>query len=420
MARNSTFWVALFTSARVSAWAFASMKASRPNSWRFSAAGFWSRLRPPALPCLRALRCNLPPLAVGATIIPHLMRIVSPLICRILPILLFCAGLLAAAAEPRTPQEEPPAIPLPVFEFHSGFWLNLHHTLYHQARLQRSSTTGANAITTAAGMSNLSPAEARAWNAALAFYAKAYADKDLTVSLEMILIKNQLGDFETCEDLTGQKRPSCDAGLPVKLTEALISAAPVYRAHLWPEHDRANRRWIAGVAPLVRRNGVDLSHRLAEIYQTRWPKDRIRVDVTSYASSTGAYTTLDPLRVTVSSSDARNQGAEALEVLFHESSHGIADLVESAIFRECRQRDKPIPRDLWHALLFYTTGEVIRPLAGQAGASAPAGYVPYAVREGLYKRGWENYLRVLTQYWQPYLDGRVDFSDAVAHMISAL
>jgi hypothetical protein len=48
------------------------------------------------------------------------------------------------------------------------------------------------------------------------------------------------------------------------------------------------------------------------------------------------------------------------------------------------------------------------------------GYVPYAVREGLYKRGWENYLRVLTQYWQPYLDGRVEFSDAIAHMVSAL
>jgi hypothetical protein len=115
-------------------------------------------------------------------------------------------------------------------------------------------------------------------------------------------------------------------------------------------------------------------------------------------------------------------------------------VVQDAIFRECRQRDKPIPRDLWHALLFYTTGEVIRPVAatgasspasappgpspdpslGPSPASASSGYVPYAVREGLYKRGWENYLRILTQYWQPYLDGRVDFSDAMAHMVSAL
>ena len=362
------------------------------------------------------------PIAPPSRIIAHLLILISALF-----------------VVPEAPaQDEPP--PLPVFEFHSGFWLNLHHTLYRQARLQRSSATGASAVTTTAGMNNLSPAEARAWNSALAFYAKTYADKDLTVSLEMILIKNQLGDFETCDDLTGTKKKTCDAGLPAQLTQTLESAAPVYRAHLWTEHDRSNRRWITAVAPLVRRSGLDLSHRLAEIYQTPWPKERIRVDVTSFASSTGAYTTLDPLRVTVSATDARNQGAEALEVLFHEASHGIADAVQNAIFRECRQRDKPIPRDLWHALLFYTTGEVIRPIAasdaraaavaapatspdpsaGSAYPSASAGYVPYAVREGLYKRGWENYLRILTQYWQPYLDGRVEFSDAVAHMVSAL
>jgi len=324
--------------------------------------------------------------------------------------LLCCVALLFLAPAVRA-QDEPQPAPLPVFEFHSGFWLNLHHTLYRQARLQRSNPAAG------AGVGNLSPGEQRAWSAALAFYGKNYADKDLTVGLEMILIKNQLGDFETCEDLAGLKKRTCDAGLPAKLTEVLDAAAPVYRAHLWQEQDRSNRRWIAAVAPLVRRNGLELAHRLAEIYQTNWPTERIRVDVSWFASSTGAYTTLDPIRVTVASSDPRNQGSEALEVLFHEASHGIADGVQDAIFRECRQRDKPIPRDLWHALLFYTTGEVIRPLAGQA---APAGYVPYAVREGLYKRGWENYLRVLTQYWQPYLDGRVEFSDAVAHMISAL
>jgi len=320
-------------------------------------------------------------------------------------------------------QDEPPQPPLPVFEFHSGFWLNLHHTLYRLARSQRAASSTANPAAPNSGIANLTPTEQRIWYSAIAYYSRTYADNDITVSLEMILIKNQLGDFETCQDLAGFKRKSCDAGLPAKLTEALDAAAPVYRAHLWPEHDRANRRWIAAVAPLVRRNGLDLAHRLAEIYQTNWPRDRIRVDVTNYASSTGAYTTLEPLRVAVSSIDARNQGAEALEVLFHEASHGIADSVQDAIFRECRQREKPIPRDLWHALLFYTTGEVIRPLALDSSgstASSASGYVPYAVREGLYKRGWENYLRLLTEYWQPYLDGRVTFDDAIAHMVSAL
>src|SRR5438552_8227459 len=109
-------------------------------------------------------------------------------------------------------------------------------------------------------------------------------------------------------ELSGRKRKFCDAGLPAKLTQVLEAAAPVYRAHHWPDHDRANRRWIMRVAPLVREQGVGLSKRLADIYQTRWPREKIRVDVTGYANWTGAYTTADPLRVTISGLDARNQG----------------------------------------------------------------------------------------------------------------
>jgi len=41
------------------------------------------------------------------------------------------------------------------------------------------------------------------------------------------------------------------------------------------------------------------------------------------------------LRVTIASLDSRNQGAAALEVLFHEGSHGIAEPVQAAIIREC-------------------------------------------------------------------------------------
>jgi len=288
-----------------------------------------------------------------------------------------------------------------------------------------------------------SAAEQRAWDEAVSYYVANYADKDLVFSTELVLLKNQLGDFETCEELAGAKKKTCDAGLPAKLTQILDAAAPAYRAHRWLADDRANRAWIKRVAPLVREQGVGLSHRLADIYQTRWPTERIRVDVSAVANNAGAYTTLDPLRVTISSTDARNQGAAALEVLFHEASHGIATPVEQAIARECRQREKPIPRDLWHALIFYTTGEVIKPLMGtedddtddrvlRSGSGAGnksttdksstegSQYTAYAFREGLYRRGWENYYQMLTRYWQPYLDGRVTFDDAISHMVSAL
>jgi hypothetical protein len=366
---------------------------------------------------------------------------------------MMAVALPFASAPAATPQIDAVYGPLPVFELHSGFWINLHHRLYEEARQQRNESTAVSpqsgkpakpALQVAPGAkSTLTSTEQRAWDDAVSYYAANYADKDLLFSTELVLLKNQLGDFENCDELSGTRNRTCDAGLPGKLTQILESAAPVYRTHHWPADDRANRAWIKRVDPLVREQGVGLSHRLADIYQTQWPNEKIRVDVSAIANAAGAYTTLEPLRVTIASTDARNQGSAALEVLFHEASHGIATPVELAIVRECRQRDKPIPRDLWHALIFYTTGEVIKPVMdtdGEAsddrvvqseseGSNASQGsrhssqdgdYTSYAHREGLYQRGWENYLQILTRYWHPYLEGRVTFDDAIAHMVSAL
>ncbi len=346
------------------------------------------------------------------------------------------AAVLAPSSPPASPQADSSYGSIPIFEFHSGFWLNLHHTLYHEARNQRDAAppqpnpparSGKPALRSSPDPeSSFTPSERQAWNDAVAYYAANFADKDLLFTNELIDLKNLLGEFEDCADLSGTRQKFCNAGLDPQLTRVLEAAAPVYRAHFWSDHDRANRRWILRVSPLVREQGLGISQRLADIYETPWPKRRIRVDVSAYANWAGAYTTVDPLRVTISSLDPRNQGDAALEILFHEASHGIAQPVEAAIIRECRQRDKAIPRDLWHALVFYTTGEVIRPILASDGAAqgqTPLGsdaYTPYAFREGLYQRKWEQYLDLLKRFWQPYLDGKVTFDDAIAHIVSAL
>src|SRR6266851_4377818 len=330
--------------------------------------------------------------------------------------------------------------PLPVFEFHSGFWTNLHHFLYQQGRLRQASESGAGKSSPASQNAGepvrteaLSREEQTAWGGAVEYYRKNLSGKDLLFNGEMVAYKNRLAELENCGDFSGRSGAACDAGLPAELTRALEAAAPVYRAHWWTEHDRANRAWIAMVTPLVSKMGGDLARDLAEVYQARWPAGKIRVDVTIYANWAGAYTTLEPVDVTLSSSDPRNQGASGFEILFHEASHALAEGVSNAIIRECRSRGKPIPRDLWHALLFYTTGRLVQrafgaggALAGSAGdpaaktsaagdsssnsgGKAAASYTPYAIREGLYTRGWSGYLHLLERFWQPYLDGKIDF-----------
>jgi hypothetical protein len=351
-------------------------------------------------------------------------------------LLLTCACVFAAASACRAQEVDSTYGPLPVFEFHSGFWANLHHFLYYQARAQLAAKAPQDSLAKNSQPSfkpssapTLSPGEQKIWNDAVTYYAANYANKDLSINIDLVLLKNQIEDFEDCDELTGRNKPRCDAGLPGKVGYILDAAAPVYRAHWWHDQDRANRRWVIRVAPLVREQGVGLSERLADIYQTRWPRERIRVDVCAYANAVGAYTTLDPLRVTIASTDPRNQGPESLEVLFHEASHGIAAPVEAAISRECKQRDKPIPRDLWHALIIYTTGEVLRPvfkdasIAKGSGDEPPqppkANIVPYALKDILTQRGWEEYHLLLSLYWQPYLDGKASFDDAIARLVSA-
>ncbi len=347
---------------------------------------------------------------------------------------LICAAMASpAAAQVPQPQQgstrrleaqEAEGGPRPIFEFHSGFWLNLHHVLYEQARvaeqLQTSEGGGAKAS------SSLRSDPAPAWQAAVEYYRKNMAHRDLLFDQGMVLINNRLADLETCPDLSGRANSSCASGLQENLIAALEGAAPIYRAKFWSEHDRTNRQWIDGDAPLIRRIGLPLAEELSAVYEKPWQREPIRVDVVIYAGPFGAYTSLDPTHITVASGDPRNDGLAGFEILFHEASHALALPVQDAIAEACRQRDIPIPRDLWHALVFYTTGEVVRRAAAEGRLQLPgagtksAAYTPYAYRNNIYSRGWDDYLRVLEKYWQPYLDGRTDFEHAVRTMVNGL
>jgi hypothetical protein len=341
-----------------------------------------------------------------------------------------------AGAMPPPPQQSAGIeSPLPVFELHSGFWVNLHHFLYLQARLKKggaaSLDTGRGAAPpneSAVSLAGLSAGEVAAWQAAVTYYEKDLAGRDLLLNVDMENINNRLADnrlaeMETCADIAGRSSSACTSGLKPELVDALDRAAPVYRAHWWPAHDRTNREWIARVAPMIQQMGVELSGQLAEVYQRPWPPGRLHVDVVWYGGPYGAYTSLNPIHVTISSHDARDQDIYAFEVLFHESSHALAAGVTETISREFRARDKPIPRDLWHALLFYTTGELVRRDLAEgsitfASADVPdaSTYQPYAARFGLYSGGWEQFRASLDLYWRPYLDGKVSFDRAIAQL----
>lgn len=304
---------------------------------------------------------------------------------------------------------------LPLFDFHSGFWINLHHFLYLEA-LSRGPQKGPRpAVVTeedAAVLGSLSAQERAAWNDAVNYYANSVISRDLLFDRDMGIVKNEIEDAEDSADL-----PQLD--IPADLRTALRKAAPIYRTHFWKNHDQENRRWIAQLQPLVENYGEKLKNSLVEIYGEPWPDQLVRVDVTIYAGQFGAYTTNGPTRPTICSRDSASQSAAALEVVFHETSHGMIEKVADAISAaeaEVNARNPKAPfhaGKLWHAVLFYTTGEEV--------AEQIPGYVPYADKNGLWTRAWPGPVRsLIEQDWKPHFNGSVTLSAAIGKLISDL
>ncbi|HEY8518762.1 MAG TPA: hypothetical protein VIN61_01680 [Gammaproteobacteria bacterium] len=116
----------------------------------------------------------------------------------------------------------------------------------------------------------------------------------------------------------------------------------------------------------------------------------------------------------VSSARASNAGYSGLEVLFHEASHTLfGQRAEGRLWTElqaaARADGAPLPPELDHALLFYTTGGAVRARLAETGSD----YVPYAYSQGLFERAWPAYRPALERAWQPYVDGRAPMGDAV-------
>jgi hypothetical protein len=301
-----------------------------------------------------------------------------------------------------------------IFDFHSGFWMNLHHFLYQQALAQKAGREG-RAVRGAGevvSVEALNDEEKRVWATALESYQKNWVNRDLAFDGDLININYRLAELENQTTLK-------QSGLPDELIAALEQAAPIYRTHWWKGHDRVNRSWITDVASLIRKHGRILSEKLATAYREPWEKNPVRVDVSIYANGVGAYTTINPTLITISSADSRHQGPAALESIFHEASHAMMGAVRKGIESECAAQSKQVPRDLWHVTLFYTIGEIVKRALAENGQRD---YEPYAYKQGLYQRApnWRQYQQLMEKHWQPYLDGKSDFAQAIKQMVADL
>src|SRR5580692_4670999 len=129
------------------------------------------------------------------------------------------------------------------FDFHSNFWVNLHHFLYEQA-LSKSPEQS----------------DSEAWNQAVDVYRTDITKHEL-LSRDIAGINIALSKIENAESLQ-------NSGIDAELTQTLERAAPVYKTRWWPQHNRQNLAWIDAATPLVAKYEAVMKKELSAAYRT--------------------------------------------------------------------------------------------------------------------------------------------------------
>jgi len=322
--------------------------------------------------------------------------------------------LSAPSASHGQAHERTPCAITPDFAFYSDFATNLNDALvaagvarnHHKPELFQSGAEKS-------CFGELPPSARAAWNQAVGYYAEIISPAEWSDRRQYLLRVDLAGFDEELQDAGARQF--------VNIARSFRAAAtPAYEACRWATQDAENRRWIEGLKPRLAAHEQRIAHRLEELYRKPWDGLPIPVDVVETVNWSGANSIIrSPAggHLLISNS---YQGPAALEIVFHEASHLLMDRddpLRKALEAAASTLDVPLPGDLWHVVLFYTTGEAVRRILDDAGES---GYTPviYAIFDRNNK--WARYRKAIESTWPAYMDGERSLSEAAADLIRAL
>lgn len=314
---------------------------------------------------------------------------------------LSCVAFALALGSAAMAQSPEPAAEIRGLRMYSDFWLNLHHFLYASAWTHRPDPPAGRRLAMPLPPDDrdaaMTDGERAIWDAAVAYYDRELASKDLLNDRGLTTVNDRLGGANSL------------AGLPLNAGHRshLEAAAPIYRRYWWPRHDAANRAWIADVARRTGPLAPQIIDRLTSLYGVKWFDTPVRLDVVRVGKSQGAYTTVLPRpHIIVASADSSYDGWGGAEMVFHESSHCLIQNVRTAVTQAMTAAGKN-PRDLWHVVLFYIAGEVTRQTLAARGIE----YRPYLYSTGLFARAWPAYREPVEQTVRPFVDREIDLAE---------
>jgi hypothetical protein len=247
---------------------------------------------------------------------------------------------------------------------------------------------------------SLTAEERATWDAAIGYYDRNLASRDLLRTRGMEQLKWALVAGDLANEAVG-----------VDLRAVLESAMPVYRRHFWPEHDRANRAWVAATTERLQQVARDVIPRLEALYGVKWFPSPVRADIVWVGNREGAYTTNGPPpHATI----AIGEGEwSAVEIVFHEFSHVLILPIEQRLAHALADRLRD-HRVLWHVVQFYLTGAAVQEVLKARGIS----YTPLST--AMFDRAWPRYRQAIEANWPRYVRGEIGLDDAIAGTVKML
>ncbi|MEP6763826.1 MAG: hypothetical protein ABJB66_05905 [Gemmatimonadaceae bacterium] len=335
--------------------------------------------------------------------IPHLL----------LAVFLLAQPAIAQARGNVDTHERTPIATSPHFAFYSNLDTNLNDALIAAGVARRFKNPELFRDTDSTCFNKLSPTTRQNWEEAADYYSKNISPGGFGDRQQM-LIRFQLAGFKE-EITTTAAQQYVDT---VRNIRVLATAA--YKACHWNAQDERNKKWIANLQTLLRAHEQKIGTQLEHLYQLHWNNLPIPVDVVETVDWSGANTIFrhnTDGHILISTS---YQGPSALEGVFHEASHllmGRAAPIQLALDSAARAANYHAANDLWHVVLFFTTGEVVRGILDDANSNSNA--PPYTpMLYDIMKRGtWANYRPSLESQWSPYVAGKVSLSKAATALI---
>ena len=295
------------------------------------------------------------------------------------------------------------------------FWLNLHHFLYVLGRAEaKMPDAGETSVAGAPreaerGLQGLTREEQTTWAAAVSAYASGLSLKS-NLDAAMTTVTRALVGISDRPNLAG-------TSLDPAVAAVLERAAPIYRKAWWTEHRAANRKWRSSAENLVNRYGGGTIEFVSRAYGATWPLSGYPAHICSYANFGGAYSIGGANFVIVASMTDQNDGLHGLEILVHEGMHQWDGQIFAALASQARTLNVVIPRDLTHAMIFFTAGEAVRRIDST--------YVPVADAFAVWPKQLSGAslpaLRLkpaLEEVWKPYLNGSGTGDEALAALVA--